>query len=351
MKKKRKQQSKFSIIVVIIIAFFLVLFMLLQISNSALVNDDLANIYSDISAKKETAEKKAGSTGFDIVDMTAEPETASYSDAKKGSEQQYSFTIENETDLQKTGFSSEQIATCKKLINEYMEKNPSDVFSVTISAEEPTIYNQENYFGVVFCLNEQEGIYLKITCDGEKIRSQEISYTEPTIQNEKDLSDERQEHEDYSILYKKSYPMDTEEFPFSQSEVNRFVTKYYSDLSTQNIYQNYVLYYLPMAQYMGREWEAFSSDFSTFKSGVEQMKKQIADGDSDLEKNGRLSAKVTAYRQFSRTLLIAKVSVTLTSANSKKSSAEYVTLGYDDNLFILPHDMFSVEYWRYLYLY
>lgn len=350
-KKSRKKQPKFSIILIIIVAFVLIMFLLLQISNSALVFDDLGNVYSDISTKREKAKEKDESTGYDIVDTTEKPETASYSEIEKDSEKQYTFMIKNETDLQTTGFLPEQIATCKKIVNEYMEQHPNDVFSSNISAEEPTIYNQDNYFGVVFCLNEEDGIYLKITCDGENIRSQEIAYTKPTTQNKQDIEDEKQEHEDYSILYKKTYPMDTEEFPFSSSEVNTFVEKYFSDLTTQNLYEDYVVYYLPMSEYMQREWEAFSNDFSTFKNDVEQLKAKIANGDSDLEKNGRLSAKVTAYRRFSRTLLVAKVAVTLTSANSQNSSAEYVTLGYDDNLFILPHDMFSVEYWRYLYLY
>ena len=145
--------------------------------------------------------------------------------------------------------------------------------------------------------------------------------------------------------------MDAEEFPFPVDTVNTFVEKYYSDLSTQNLYQDYVQYYLPMAKYMQAEWDTFSSDFSTFKSDVEQLKKHIANGDSELEQNGRLSAKVAAYRQFSRTLLVAKVAVTLTSKSGKNSMYQYVTLGYDDNLFLLPHDMFTVNYWRFLYRY
>lgn len=349
--KKDKKQINIKVVIIITVVFFVVLLMLFKISDSALVDTDFGDVHSDISNKKERAEKEDNSTGYDEVTETPETNTYYYAEIEKESNQQYDFSIENESYLTDANYSPEQINSCKKLINDYMERNPSNVYNKTIRAEEPTVYNQDGYFGVVFCLNEQDDIFVEIKCDSEKISFTEKEYTAPSVQNENDLTSELKEHEDYSILYKKTYPMDAEEFPFPVDTVNAFVEKYYSDLSTQNLYQDYVQYYLPMAKYMQVEWDTFSSDFSTFKNDVEQLKKHIANGDSELEQNGRLSAKVTAYRQFSRTLLVAKVAVTLTSKSGKNSMYQYVTLGYDDNLFLLPHDMFTVNYWRFLYRY
>ena len=146
--------------------------------------------------------------------------------------------------------------------------------------------------------------------------------------------------------------MGIEEFPYTEADVSRFLETYYADLTSKNMYENYLIYSIPMRDYMLREWPSFNCQFSTFKKNVQELKKTIADGDEELAKTGKLSASVKKYRQKWFTMVVVKVDIMLSSGKKSKNYTDYVSIGYDDNgLFVIPQDMFLPDHWRYLYLY
>lgn len=351
MKKRTTTEQKILATSIVIIAVCLLLIILLLITNRSLDNGTFEDVGNDVADKVEEVKQESGSTGYDMFTGTAIPADMTYSDAVNA-DIKYTFSLINEDELKAEGFSDEQIKVSKVLIEQYIGSNETDYSLESVMAVRESIYSCENYFGAIFCLNEEEYEYVMVTGNGEEISCEENLYSEPPVQYDVDKETEQEEHEIYDVLYKKEFPMDIEEFPYSEEVVSNLIKGYYSDLTSKNIYENYLNYFLPMRDYMENEWPSINCQFSTFKKGIEQMKLNIANGDEELAKNGTLSASVEGYRQFSYTMVVVKVKVTLSSGKKNKSQTEYVSIGYNDNgMIIVPKDMFMADYWRYLYLY
>ena len=325
-------------------------------SNSALEDvgdsDDIYMTKEDSVASGDNVNKE-GSTGANEAYQTALPENMSYNDALS-SDVEYSFELTNEELLSGNGFTEEQIKVSKVLLEQYIQSNISGISLNNVKAVEDTVYSCNDYFGVVFCLDEASSEYAEITGNGTDVKCLENMYAVPAKQYGTDLADETDEHGQYEMLYdgKFSEVMDSEDFPYTEQQVEAFITGYYKDLSEKNAYENYLNYFLPMTEYMIREWSSFNCQFSTFQSSVSQLRELLADGDNSLLEKGKFSASVTGYRQYSYTVVTARVNVTLADGSNKNTRTEYVTVGYNNgSLFILPHDLYTMQYWRYMYLY
>lgn len=351
MKKRTTTEQKILAVSIVVIVVCMFLIILLLISNRSLDNGTFEDIGNGVTEKTKEIKQKSESTGYDMVTETAIPANMTYSDAVNLNVQ-YSYMLTNEDELKEEGFTDEQVKVSKVLIEQYIGSNETNYSLENVMAVRESIYSCDSYFGAVFCLNEEKYEYVMVTGDGETIDCEENIYDAPPVQYDSDIAAEEQEHDDYAMLYKREFPMDIEEFPYSETDVSNFVKGYYADLATKNNYENYLTYFLPMRDYMEKEWTSINCQFSTFKRGIEQLKLNIADGDEELAQNGTLSASVEGYRQFNYTMVVAKVKVTLASGKKNKSQTEYVSIGYNDNgMIIVPKDMFTADYWRYLYLY
>ena len=350
---KTERERKLLLATAILVGCVLLLAIcIISASNSALEDvGDTEDMYMTEEEDKGTSENIDGETGE--VYQTALPENMSYNDALS-SDVEYSFELTNEELLSGNGFTEEQIKVSKVLLEQYIQSNISGISLNNVQAVEDTVYSCNGYFGVVFCLNEDSLEYAQITGNGTDVKCLENMYAVPAKQYGTDLADETDEHGQYEMLYdgKFSEVMDSEDFPYTEQHVEAFITGYYKDLSEKNAYENYLNYFLPMTEYMIREWSSFNCQFSTFQSSVSQLRELLADGDNSLLEKGKFSASVTGYRQYSYTVVTARVNVTLADGSNKNTRTEYVTVGYNNgSLFILPHDLYTMQYWRYMYLY
>lgn len=325
-------------------------------SNSALKDvGDTDNIYmseEESEQKNNSVNNMEGDTGASVME-TALPENMDYNTAL-AADVDLSFTLSNEDALLQNGFSEDQVKVSKVLVEQYIQSNIDGISLENVQAVQNTIYSCNGYFGAVFCLNEDACEYVEVTGNGSDVTCTENYYATTPKQYGTDIADETDEHGQYEMLYdgKFSDEMDSEDFPYSEQEVEKLVTGYYKDLTENNAYENYLDYFLPMTEYMQIEWSSFNCQFSTFQNSVEQLKELIADGDKNLQEKGKLSATVTGYRQYSYTVVVARVNVTLSDGSNKKTRTEYATVGYNNNgMFILPHDLYTMQYWRYMYLY
>lgn len=340
---------------VLVICILVFAVCLISASNSVLEDvGDTEDIYMTEEEENDgTLENREGETGANESYQTALPENASYNDALSA-DVEYSFKLTNEELLTENGFSDEQVKVSQVLLEQYIQSNISGILLDDVKAVEDTVYSCNGYFSAIFCLNEEASEYAEVTGNGSDVKCTENIYSAPVKQYETDIADETEEHGQYDMLYDGTFSdeMDSEEFPYSEQEVEKLVTGYYSDLTEKNAYENYLYYFLPMTEYMQIEWTSFNSNFCTFQNSVSQLKELLADGNTELLEKGKLSASITGYRQYSYTVVTARVNVTLTDGSDENTRVEYVTIGYNnDGLFILPHDLYTMNYWRYMYLY
>lgn len=336
---------------VIVIAVCMLLLMLLLLSNATLDNGTMEDVAQDIQEKVDDVQYESGSTGYDIAWETAVPAEVTKEDMLNGKEE-YSFTIANEELLREEGFTDAQLKASKAAIEKYIVDNKIVFPLHEVMAIQESIYSCGYYFGAVFLLNEEEYTYVMVTGNGESIKCEQDFYSDPPVQYDMDIEGEAEDHDVYDMLFTEDWPMGIEEFPYTEADVSRFLETYYADLTSKNMYENYLIYSIPMRDYMLREWPSFNCQFSTFKKNVQELKKTIADGDEELAKTGKLSASVKKYRQKWFTMVVVKVDIMLSSGKKSKNYTDYVSIGYDDNgLFVIPQDMFLPDHWRYLYLY
>lgn len=355
MKNKRKtpEQKLMAGLLTAIAILFVILLLLLMVSNSSLNNGGMSDLYKDVSDKveeqKEEGAYKEGSTGYDEVILNGKTVEMNYSDCVK-SHVNITYKLSNEYLLAEEGFSGEEQTALKNILQQYINANAPSHNPSDIQAIKQSMYCYNGYFNTVFCLNEQESIYVEATRENDKVTCRVVDYYNPPTQIEQNIKDEKQYHKDFRVLYEDmTWTMDSQDFPYTKEQVNQLVQQYFTDVLQKNVYEPYLNYFLHMKEYMTIEWPSINCQFSTYKSDVMQLKERL--GVKDGEKT-KVDVRVKGYRQYNYTSLIIVAEVTVNNGTEQKASTEYVTVGYDDNgMVLVPHDLFTSHYWKYIYLY
>lgn len=351
-KKRKSKEEKIIMGMLGVILVCIILIILLLLSANSLNNGSVDELEKEVKKKIEDVERKSDSTGYNIADETI-PENLSYSEAIKLNPE-YSYKVSNENVWAEEGMTEDQIKATKVMIEQYIQKNDIDYALDHVYIPSESVYSLNKYFGTVVILNEDEDVSTSVLvkADGNEITCEAYVYDNPPSEYDIDIANEAELHDAYNPLYENGFEMDYEEFPHTKEEVDKYVTSYYSDMTEKNLYENYLNYFLPFQSYMTVEWPSFHGEFATYKHSVNDLKKRIADGDENLEKNGKISAEVTGYKKHMCTMTFVRVDVSLSLGNKKKTITEYITLADDyDKLVLIPKDLDTSSSWHYLYLY